>query len=106
MLVQLTEDNFEAEVLRSNKPVMVDYWSQQCGQCKMISRIVEQIAEEMAGVAKVGMFDVGSNINFAVRQKISSLPTLQFYKEGKLVSTITGATSKDNILAHFNPILS
>ncbi len=105
MALQITESNFEAEVIQSDKPVMVDFWATWCGPCKMISPIVDQIATEMAGTAKVGKVDVDGNVGLANRFNIRSIPTLLFFKGGELVDTITGATSKDNILAHLKALL-
>lgn len=105
MALQITENNFETEVIQSDKPVMVDFWATWCGPCKMISPIVDQIATEMAGTAKIGKVDVDGNVGLANRFNIRSIPTLLFFKNGQLVDTITGATSKDNILAHLKALL-
>ena len=105
MALQITENNFEAEVIQSDKPVLVDFWATWCGPCKMISPIVDQIATEMAGTAKVGKVDVDGNAALANRFNIRSIPTLLLFKNGELVDTITGATSKDNILAHLKALL-
>lgn len=105
MALQITENNFETEVIQSDKPVMVDFWATWCGPCKMISPIVDQIATEMAGTAKIGKVDVDGNAGLANRFNIRSIPTLLFFKNGQLVDTITGATSKDNILAHLKALL-
>ncbi len=105
MALQITENNFEAEVLQSSMPVLVDFWATWCGPCKMISPIVDQVATEMVGTAKVGKVDVDGNAALANRFNIRSIPTLLFFKNGKLVDTITGATSKDNILAHLKALL-
>ena len=105
MALQITENNFETEVIQSDKPVMVDFWATWCGPCKMISPIVDQIATEMAGIAKIGKVDVDGNAGLANRFNIRSIPTLLFFKNGQLVDTITGPTSKDNILAHLKALL-
>lgn len=105
MALQITESNFEAEVLQSPIPVLVDFWATWCGPCKMISPIVDQIATEMAGSAKVGKVNVDDNAALANRYNIRSIPTLLFFKNGELADTIVGATSKDNIVAHLKACL-
>ncbi len=99
MSLQITESNFEAEVLSSPVPVVVDFWATWCGPCKMISPIVDQVAKEVAGVAKVGKVNVDEASALATRYNIRSIPTLLFFKNGEVVDTIMGATSKDNIMA-------
>ena len=105
MALQITENNFEAEVIQSKVPVLVDFWATWCGPCKMISPVVDQVATEMAGVAKVGKVDVEDNKGLANRFNVRAIPTLLFFKNGELVDTINGATSKDNILAHLKALL-
>ena len=105
MSLQITESNFEAEVIQSPVPVLVDFWATWCGPCKMISPIVDQVATEMAGQAKVGKVDVDGNAGLAKRFNVRSIPTLLFFKGGELVDTVVGATSKDNILARLRKCL-
>ena len=105
MALQITESNFEAEVIGSSVPVLVDFWATWCGPCKMISPIVDQIATEMAGTAKVGKVNVDDSVELARRFNVRSIPTLLFFKGGELVDTIVGATSKDNIVAHLKALL-
>lgn len=102
MALQITGNNFEAEVLQSPVPVLVDFWATWCGPCRMVSPIVDQIAEETAGSAKVCKVDVDADANqeLVSRFNIRSIPTLLFFKNGKLTDTLVGATSKDNIMAH------
>ena len=99
MAIQITEDNFKSEVLESPVPVLVDFWATWCGPCKMISPIVDQLATEMAGsakVAKVNVDDAGA-VGLCNHFNIRSIPTLLFFKGGELRDTIVGATSKENI---------
>lgn len=105
MALQITESNFEAEVIDSPVPVLVDFWATWCGPCKMISPIVDQIATEMAGTAKVGKVNVDDSAELARRFNVRSIPTLLYFKGGELVDTIVGATSKDNIVAHLKALL-
>lgn len=105
MALQITESNFEAEVIGSPVPVLVDFWATWCGPCKMISPIVDQIATEMSGTAKVGKVNVDDSAELARRFNVRSIPTLLYFKGGELVDTIVGATSKDNIVAHLKALL-
>lgn len=98
MALQITESNFESEVLNSDVPVLIDFWATWCGPCKMISPIIDQVATEMAGSAKVGKVNVDEASALATRYGVRNIPTLIFIKNGEEVDRITGATSKDNIL--------
>ena len=105
MALEITESNFEAEVIGSPIPVLVDFWATWCGPCKMISPIIDQIATEMAGTAKVGKVNVDNSAALANRFNVRSIPTLLFFKNGELVDTIVGATSKDNIVGKLKTLL-
>lgn len=107
MADSITDSNFESEVLQSPVPVMVDFWATWCGPCKMISPIVDQIAGEMAGKAKVfkANVDEAGTKELANRFNIRSIPTLLFFKGGELKDTIVGATSKDNIVARLTALM-
>ncbi len=105
MALQITESNFEAEVINSPVPVLVDFWATWCGPCKMISPIVDQVAVEMAGKAKVGKVDVDGNADLAKRYNIRSIPTLLFFQGGELKDTVVGATSKDNIVKRLQALM-
>ncbi len=105
MALQITESNFEAEVIQSSVPVLVDFWATWCGPCKMISPIVDKVAVELAGQAKVGKCDVDGNGGLAQRFNVRSIPTLLFFKNGELKDTIVGATSKDNIVKRLQALM-
>ncbi len=105
MALQITESNFEAEVIQSPVPVLVDFWATWCGPCKMISPIVDQVAVEMTGKAKVGKVDVDGNAALATRFNVRSIPTLLFFKGGELKDTVVGATSKDNIVKRLQALM-
>ena len=97
-LVHLTEDNFEQEVKNSDLPVLVDFWAEWCGPCKMISPIIDEIANELNGKLKVGKVDVDQASELAAKFNIMSIPTLLILKQGEPVDQIIGAVSKDALL--------
>ncbi len=95
--VEVTDANFDAEVLQSDIPVLVDYWAVWCAPCKMIAPLVEEIAEEKEGVVKVAKMDVDSNPGVATKFGIRSIPTLHIFKNGEIVDQIIGAVPKSMI---------
>ena len=99
--ISVTKETFHKEVMMSEKPVLVDFWAPWCGPCKMISPIVDQIAVELAGQAKVCKVNVDedSTQELCNRFNIRSIPTLMFFRGGELVDTVVGATSKENLVA-------
>ena len=96
-VVTLTDDNFEAEVSESDKPVLVDYWATWCGPCKMVGPIVEEIAIEFSDKIKVGKLDVDANQTSAAKQNVMSIPTLAIFKDGELVAQQVGALTKTQL---------
>ena len=103
--VILTESNFEQEVLKSDKPVVVDFWATWCGPCKMLAPVVEAVAQAYAGKAKVCKLDVDQAMNLAAQYKISSVPTLIFFKNGQVVAQSTGIQSKEALCAKIDDLL-
>ncbi len=95
--VIITEQNFDQEVLQSAMPVMIDFWAVWCGPCKVLSPIVEELAGEYAGKLKVGKVNVDENNNLAMRYGVMSIPTLKFFKSGKLVGELIGAAPKATV---------
>ena len=95
--IKFTKDNFEAEALKSDVPVLIDFYADWCGPCRMVSPIVEQIANE-GGNYKVGTIDVDSSPELAARYGVMSIPTLIVLKDGKVAQQAVGARSKQQIL--------
>lgn len=94
--ITLTLDNFEEEVLNSKEPVLVDFWAPWCGPCKMLSPIVDQVAEATEGV-KIGKVNVDEQEELADRYSIMSIPALKFFKNGEVVKDSTGFIPKEKI---------
>lgn len=102
---EVTDQNFETEVLNSETPVLVDFWAIWCGPCKIVAPVVEEIAREYDGKLKVGKMDVDANPDVAMRFGIRSIPTLMVFKGGKPVDQIIGAVAKKNLLDKITPHL-
>ncbi len=96
--IELSETNFEQEVLKTNLPVLVDFWAAWCGPCKMIAPIVDEIAGEYESKLKIGKVDVDNNQQIAMKYGIRSIPTLLVFKNGKVVEQIVGAAPKKSLV--------
>ena len=92
-----TDDNFESEVLKSDKPVLVDFWASWCGPCKAIGPVVEEIAEQFKDNIKVMKLNVDDNQKTSVNYAVRSIPTLILFKEGKVLDTLIGLVPKNRI---------
>ena len=97
--VILSDDNFENEVIKSGKPVMVDFWATWCAPCRMIAPVVEEMAKEYDGQAKICKIDVDANPGVASKYGIMSIPRILFFNHGKLVDKIVGAVPKTQLVS-------
>jgi thioredoxin 1 len=93
-----TDDNFNDEVIKSGVPVLVDFWATWCGPCKIIAPIVEELAEEFDGKAKIVKVDVDQNQDVAGKYQIRSIPTIVFFKNGEEVDRVIGAVPKNTLI--------
>lgn len=96
--IKITKHNFKKEVLESKEPVLLDFWASWCGPCRMVSPTVEEIADEVAGSAKVGKVNVDEESELAEMYRVMSIPTLMVMKEGKVSATAVGVRPKKDIL--------
>lgn len=98
-IIYLTDDSFETEVLQSEQPVLVDYWADWCGPCKMIAPVLEEIAEEYEGKIKVAKLNIDENSGTPPKYGIRGIPTLMLFKGGNVEATKVGALSKSQLTA-------
>lgn len=98
----VTDDSFETDVIQSNEPVVVDFWAEWCGPCKMIAPALEEIATEMDGKVKIAKLNVDENPQIAQQYGVRSIPTLMMFKDGAQVSTQVGAAPKSKLVTWIN----
>jgi thioredoxin len=103
--ITFTDNNFEEEVIKSDKPVLIDFWAVWCGPCKIIAPVVEELAAEYEGKVKVGKLDVDENQQASIKYGVRSIPTLLIFKDGKVKETIIGAVPKSQIVQKLNSAL-
>ena len=99
--ITITAENFEAEVLKSDIPVLVDFWASWCGPCKMIGPVISEIAEEYAGKVKVGKINVDEQMSLAMEYQVASIPTLIVFKNGQVAKRTVGVQPKENLVRLF-----
>lgn len=98
-VLKITRENFKKEVLESEKPVLLDFWASWCGPCKMVSPIIDQVAEEKKDTIKVGKINIDEEEELAAQFRIMSIPTLVVVKDGKIVESSVGVKPKKAILS-------
>jgi thioredoxin 1 len=103
--LEFTDDNFQEQVVNANLPVLVDFWAEWCGPCKMIAPAVADLANEYEGKVKIGKLDVDSNIQSATAFNVRSIPALLIFHNGEVVDTIIGAVPKSEIKRRLDAVL-
>ena len=104
MVMIFTDQNFDQEVLKSDKPVLVDFWAPWCGPCQMMGPIIEELAKSMEGKAKVGKINVDENPETSQKFGIMSIPALKIFKGGQVVREFVGVQSMDNLKSELEKI--
>ena len=97
-ILTLTDEEFESQVINSKKPILVDYWAEWCGPCKMIAPILEEVADEMSDKVLIGKLNVDENSQTPPKYGIRGIPTLMLFKDGNVVGTKVGALSKADLI--------
>lgn len=103
--VTFTDTNFQSDVLKADKPVLVDFWAVWCGPCRMQGPIVEEIAKDLAGKATIGKLNVDENPNVAMQYGVMSIPTIMIFNKGQLVRQFVGVQSKQTLMGELSKIV-
>ena len=105
MALEITDANFDEIVLKSDKPVMVDFWAEWCGPCRMLGPIIEEVSKDYEGKAIVGKLDVDSNQEFAAKFGVRNIPTVLVFKDGELVNRQVGVSPKNVYTENIDALL-
>ena len=105
-IVTLTAENFPEQVLKSATPVLVDFWAEWCGPCKMIAPVLDELAAEYDGKVKIGKVNIDEHQQIAIDYGINSIPTLLFFKNGQVADQVVGMRSKRDLKASFDRLLA
>lgn len=103
MAMEFTKDNFDTEVLKSDKPVLVDFWAPWCGPCQIMGPVIDELSEELSNI-KIGKLNVDEHPSVAQEHGIMSIPTMKVYKSGQVVKEYVGTQSKDSLKAELSAI--
>lgn len=102
MSLKFTDENFDAEVLKADQLVIVDFYADWCGPCKMMAPIIDELSKEYEGAVKVGKLDVDAATTYTAKYRVMSIPTILFFKDGEVVETVVGAISKAQLVEKIN----
>lgn len=105
-VLELTDDNFDAEVIKSDKPVLVDFWAEWCMPCRMLAPTIDDLAKDFAGKVKVGKVDTDSNRETAVKFGISAIPTVILFKNGEVIRKFVGVSPKKEFAAELDKLVT
>jgi thioredoxin 1 len=104
LIVTLTQDNFDTEVIKSESPVLVDFWAEWCGPCKMIAPVLDELADEYDGRVKIGKVNIDDHQGIAAQYGVRAIPTLLVFKQGQVADQLVGARSKRDLKASLDRV--